>query len=139
MHGAELVSIKDKKLAAAGETISLKKQAQLLDIQLTLKIEGNPESVKLNFGADEVLYDYANKEFPRHNMKVFDKEDGKLEMRIFIDRPTVEVFAEGGSVYYLEGRRVLGELIKDISLVVDGGSATIENMKVYEMKSIWKK
>jgi len=139
LHGAELISIKDKKLAAAGETISLTRQAQLLDIQLTLKIEGNPKTVKLNFGRDEVLYDYANKEFPRHNLKVFDKEDGKLDMRIFVDRPTVEVFAEGGSVYYLEGRRVLGESIKDISLVVDGGSATIENLKAYEMKSIWKK
>jgi hypothetical protein len=30
-------------------------------------------------------------------MKVFDPEDGKLDLRFYLDRAAVEVFAENGS------------------------------------------
>ena len=44
----------------------------------------------------------------RRRMKVFNPEDGKLDLRIYVDRAVVEVFAENGSGSYLEGRKQLG-------------------------------
>ena len=68
---------------------------------------------------------------------MFAPEDGKLDLRIFVDRATVEVFAEGGSVSYLEGRSELGEVIRNLKLSVEDGSATIESLKGFRLKSIW--
>jgi len=137
LRDGELLSIENKKVEAGINTFDLSAPEQLLEIQLSLKLEGDPSIAKLLLGSTEILYDSAKKEFPRHRIKVFDPEDGKLDLRIFVDRATMEVFAEGGSIYYLEGRRELGEVIRNLKLSVEGGSATIESLRAFRLKSIW--
>ena len=69
---------------------------------------------------------------------MFDRDDGRLDLRIYVDRATVEVFAKNGAVYFLEGRKNLGAPIEDLKITIDGGSATIESLKAFRLKSIWK-
>ena len=69
----------------------------------------------------------------------YDKEDGKLDLRIFVDRPTVEIFADHGAVYMLNNRNIQGAPLDQVVLRLKGGSATIESAKAYSLKSIWKK
>jgi sucrose-6-phosphate hydrolase SacC (GH32 family) len=62
--------------------------------------------------------------------------DGKITLRMLVDRPSVEIYANGGRVYMpMQAVRDL----KDPSIQVysKGGKAHIEELTVYEMKSIW--
>jgi len=45
----------------------------------------------------------------------------------------------GGATYKTSARRDMGQPIGTISLTAEGGSMTVESLKVYEMTSAWKK
>ena len=67
---------------------------------------------------------------PRYNVQL---KDGKLQIRLVIDRPMYEVFYNTGEVYALFPKK--GGKIGKITLETTG---TVEEFKVYGMKSIWK-
>ena len=63
-------------------------------------------------------------------------KDGVLTLRLLVDRPSVEIFANGGRVYMpMQAVRDLKD--ESIRLYSKGGNAHIEALTVYEMKSIW--
>ncbi len=98
-----------------------------------------PEQQTLLIFGDVSRYDVTKRTFPDARLTSHDKEDGKLDMRLYIDSATAEVFAEHGSVYFLQPRRVQNEVVKELNLIVEGGTATIENLTAHELKSIWTK
>jgi sucrose-6-phosphate hydrolase SacC (GH32 family) len=63
-------------------------------------------------------------------------ENGRLDLRILVDRASLEVFAGGGRVYlplslvYPEGRQ-------DLSLTASGGSAWLERLELRKLRCIW--
>ncbi|MHC4951590.1 MAG: GH32 C-terminal domain-containing protein, partial [Planctomycetota bacterium] len=62
--------------------------------------------------------------------------DGKIKLRMLVDRPSVEIFANDGRIYMpMQAVRDLDD--KSLEMYVKGGSASIEEMTIYEMKSIW--
>ncbi len=62
--------------------------------------------------------------------------NGKVSFRILVDRTFVEIFANKGRVYMsMQAVRDLDD--KSLDIYVKGGSANIEEMTVYEIKSIW--
>ena len=62
--------------------------------------------------------------------------NGKVSFRILMDRTFVEIFANKGRVYMpMHAVRDLDD--KSLEIYVKGGSASIEKMTIYEMKSIW--
>jgi sucrose-6-phosphate hydrolase SacC (GH32 family) len=62
--------------------------------------------------------------------------NGKVNFRILVDRTFVEIFANKGRVYMpMQAVRDLDD--KSLDIYVKGGSANIEEMTIYEMKSIW--
>jgi len=64
-------------------------------------------------------------------------EDGVITLRILVDRPSVEIFANGGRIYMpMQAVRDLKD--KSLSIYSRGGNAHIEQLTVYEMKSIWR-
>ncbi len=83
-----------------------------------------------------MVYDLANRIFPDARLNSYDPEDGRLDLRVFADSATVEVFGENGAVYFLQPRKVQGESVKELFIQVEGGAATIENLKAYQLKSI---
>jgi len=57
---------------------------------------------------------------------------------VLVDRPMYEVVGGGGACYKTSARRDMGQPIGNISLTAEGGSLTVESLKVYEMTSAWK-
>ncbi len=102
---------------------------------VTVRVEGQ---VMYEFGvllATKIIDDFAKKEFPRQKLSVFEREDGMLDLRIFLDRANIEVFAENGSVCFLEGSKQLGTPIGELKVSVEDGFATIHNWKTFRLKS----
>jgi fructan beta-fructosidase len=61
--------------------------------------------------------------------------DGKISFRILVDRPSVEIFANKGQIYMpMQAVRDLNN--ESLKIYSKGGSAHIEKLTVYEMKSI---
>ena len=143
----ELKALRQGELAAVankpvnGETrIPLTKPQSHLEIELTLQFKDGkkPDRVALSVGNNTIIYDVASKTFPEARLTSYDREDGKLDLRVFVDSATIEVFAEHGAVFYLQPRRIQGETVRELGITVDGGSASVEQLKVYKLKSIWK-
>jgi len=65
-------------------------------------------------------------------------KDGKVTFRVLVDRPMYELIGSGGVCFKTSARRDMGQPISKITLSVDGGSTTVESLKVYEMSSAWK-
>jgi sucrose-6-phosphate hydrolase SacC (GH32 family) len=64
-------------------------------------------------------------------------EDGVITLRILVDRPSVEIFANDGRIYMpMQAVRNLED--KSLRIYSKGGNAHIDRLTVYEMKSIWR-
>jgi len=62
--------------------------------------------------------------------------DGKITLRMLVDGPSVEIYANEGRVYMpMQAVRDLDN--KSLKVYAKGGSAKIEKMTVNEVKSIW--
>jgi sucrose-6-phosphate hydrolase SacC (GH32 family) len=62
--------------------------------------------------------------------------DGKIKLRILADRPSIEIYANKGRVYMpMQAIRDLDN--KSLKIYSKGGNAHIEELTVYEIKSIW--
>ena len=62
--------------------------------------------------------------------------DGKLRLRMLVDRTTLEIFADGGRTsasFYVPPDRSSNPL----GLAVEGGEAAVDTLRVWEMRSIW--
>ena len=63
-------------------------------------------------------------------------EDGVITLRILVDRPSVEIFANGGRIYMpMQAVRDLND--KSLRIYSKGGDAEIQELTVYEMNSVW--
>ena len=62
--------------------------------------------------------------------------DGKIRLRMLVDRPSVEIYANDGLVYMPMGAvRDLNN--KSLKVYAKGGSAHIQKLTVHELKRIW--
>jgi len=117
----------------ATKTLAVK--GQLFDIRVTFE-PGTAKSVELAFGPTRVTYDAK-----RHvlNGMPLKPVDGKIHVRVLVDRPMVEICGNRGRVYRTDARPGAGKEIPAIRLTARGGTATLVEGVVYEMKSIWRK
>ncbi|MHC4133315.1 MAG: GH32 C-terminal domain-containing protein [Planctomycetota bacterium] len=62
--------------------------------------------------------------------------DGKINLRILVDRPSIEIYANKGRIYMpMQAVRDLDN--KSLKIYSKGGNAHIKELTVYEVKSIW--
>jgi fructan beta-fructosidase len=143
LRGEEILSVTKQKLNDGETALKFKRPAELVEIDMVLDYGGGtkPAQIEIEVGESKYTYDLETKELtgPKGKLTAYDKEDGKLDLRIFVDRPTVEIFADHGAVYMLNNRNVQGAPLEQVVLRLKGGSATIETAKAYMLKSIWKK
>jgi len=66
-------------------------------------------------------------------------EGGVATIRIVVDRPMHEIIGAGGASYLTAGGGSGGKPIGTVTVAAEGGTATIESLGIYEMKSGWKK
>ncbi|MCA9771207.1 MAG: glycoside hydrolase family 32 protein [Myxococcales bacterium] len=78
-----------------------------------------------------------NPAFAARHEALMPLRDGLLDLRVFVDWSSVEVFADGGAV-------VLTDLIfpspesRGLELFSEGGAATVVSVEVHEVASIWR-
>lgn len=63
--------------------------------------------------------------------------DGKLNLRILLDRTTIEIFASGG-LTYIPTPVIAKADNRTMSMSVQGSPATFHDLQVFELQSIWQ-
>ncbi|MFY0599329.1 MAG: glycoside hydrolase family 32 protein [Cyclobacteriaceae bacterium] len=136
---SELLSLRRNSKDYSGESLAsgivLKDVRQReLEIELTVKPE-NKELISLKIGDLSISYDDDG-----NKLKVGDKQmpirpAEFLDLRIFVDRMSTEVYAQGGEVYFSNIH-----LMPDnptIHLSSSWTRSELKIFKVHQMKSIW--
>jgi fructan beta-fructosidase len=146
LRKGDLLTVKNKALEVGENTLSFDKTAKLVEVAMTLAYPSGrkPSAIHLQLGHTKILCDLKNNTFHGADGKYdaltsYDKEDGKLDLRIFIDSATVETFAENGAVYFIHNRTDQDAALNDMKIHVEGGEATIQQLTAYELKSIHSK
>ena len=62
--------------------------------------------------------------------------DGKIQLRILVDRVSIEIFANNGRVY-MPMRALPTSAAKGLQVFTKGGTTRINSLKVHKVKSIW--
>jgi len=93
-----------------------------------------PESMEMVF-AKKYLNMPVKHEATKRTMDIL--IDGKIGLEILVDRNSVEIFGNNGSMYMPIGQ-ILPEDNKSIELFTKGGKTRVENVEVCELNSVWK-
>ena len=140
----EIFSAQGKKLGS-NETIGCDTQESLVEVVVSVKTESKKGMIELKFGTTSLYYFIEQKQLGdvaflknlRDKCIVHDKDDGKIDFRLYLDRATWEVFVENGSVYKIGARKDMSAPVGKISIGLTGAEGSVESMKVYKLKSIW--
>lgn len=76
-----------------------------------------------------------SQDFPTVTSAPTFETDGKLSLRIFIDRSSIEVFGNGGKTV-MTNLVFPTEPYSSVSVTAEGGNARIENLKIYPIKEL---
>lgn len=141
LRGEEILSVAKQSINTGDNALKFKQPAELVEIAMTIDYSGGnkPATIEVQLGDGKFTYDLATKELSdsRGKLVSHDKEDGKLDLHFYVDRPTIEVFAEHGAVYLLHNRAQQVVPLDQVVVRLKTGTATIENLKAFRLKSIW--
>lgn len=123
------------RMLAAGENAFAELRGDLLDIELQLQL-GAVQKIEFDFRGDKATWDLPGKKILIGGRNVPVMATGRVNLRILLDRTSVEIFVNGGEVdiaraYFPDSAN------HSLALMADGGGARIERLVVHEMKSIW--
>jgi sucrose-6-phosphate hydrolase SacC (GH32 family) len=107
-----------------------------------LELEISPRDARwlaINLNGISLVYDVACAELVCRSTRLALHADsnGRVSLRLLVDRSTVEVFGESGLVYYPIATP-LSQSRRKISLSAIGGEAEIHHLSFHKMTSIWK-
>ncbi len=128
-------SVEGKELTTDAPAVSVEAKDQHYDIVVTLK-KGTAKKAVLRFGENSTTYDFGTQKLDEMPLRM---TDDRVTIRVLVDRPIFEVIGGGGACFKTAGRRDMGKPLGTISVTTEGGTATVESLKVYEMSSTWKK
>jgi fructan beta-fructosidase len=135
LRGPNPVTIEGLDLTSDEPVVSCEVEDQLFDIEVTLK-QGTAAKAVLKFGGNTATYDFNEQKLDEMPLPMV---DGQVTIRVLIDRPMYELIGGGGACYKTSGRSDMGEDLGTISLTAEGGTLTLESLRIHEMSSIWNK
>ena len=125
-------------LNAGNSTFTKELPGELYDISFTIEKKGKPKTATIKMDKLALTYDFAKERFGKFPAPM---TDGKVTVRILVDRPSLEVFMADGYAYHMEQRRNLsGNVLGKMTISVDapsGSGVSINHLEIYPMKSIW--
>jgi fructan beta-fructosidase len=120
-----------------GQNILTGVKGELFDIDAQFEIGGADEFGFLINGYP-VKYNVDKNELscggPKAKLKPI---DGKIRLRILVDRVSIEVFANDGRVY-MPIRAIPQPDERGLEVFTNGDSTGISSLKIHELKSIWE-
>lgn len=112
-------------------------RGELLEIRATLT-PGKAKTLALNARGASVVYDAPNGELVVNEARAkVPLRNGSLHIAVYVDRTSVEVFADGGLVY-MPVAFIPKAGDASVSVSAAGGEAKVESMEIYELKSAWE-
>jgi sucrose-6-phosphate hydrolase SacC (GH32 family) len=112
-------------------------KGELLDVTADL-ICGDTSQLGFDLRGVEVDYDTQKQELSCKDKKALLKPvNGKIRLRLLVDRTSVDIFAGDGRVYMPMGVIVPAEN-HSIVVFAKGGSARIDALEVRELRSAWQ-
>lgn len=105
----------------------------LFEVDLDVEV-GSASKVSLLFNDVTVSYDAEAQTLQGAPLKPV---EGRIRMHILIDRPSVEIFGNGGRVNIAAALPTPGAAIETMQVAVEGGQASVVSMTVVGLKSVW--
>ena len=134
IYGEEYTWI-DEELAP-GQNILSNVVGDLFDIDAEFDI-GEADEFGFQLNGLPVAYNVESNELYCGNREVeLEPIDGKIRLRILVDRVSIEIFANDGRVYMPIRAIHRGEK-RGIEVFTKGGTTRIRSLKVHKLKSIW--
>jgi len=124
----------DVKLGSEPHTFDV--PGELLDIAATLALSSSSK-IGLRVRGVEIVYDAAKKSITCGATAPLEPIDGRIVIRVLVDRGSVEVFGNHGRVAIEHG--VLVDTNQPaIDVFAHGGKAILSKLVVHTLKSTWK-
>ena len=113
-------------------------RGDLLEIEADIAM-GDAKEISFDLQGTTVVYDAAAQKIScLGNQAPLIAGDGRISLHLFLDRAALDIFGGDGALYMPMARAFSGEN-KTLKLSCRGGSARVVSLKVYELKSIFKK
>jgi fructan beta-fructosidase len=134
----EIETLRGKKRERRGEAlregsaVEVPVSSDLLEIRAEFE-PGAARAVGLAFGGRRVSYDAGKGVLEGMPLK---PADGRIRMRLLVDRPSLEVFGNDGQVCLTTPFRPKGKM-ESVQAWSEGGEAKLLSLEVFELQSIW--
>ena len=125
-----------KDVAVNGEKKLDGVTGDLLDITADVEL-GDAKQVGLIVRGQRIVYDVAKQTLSAIGEAPLTITDGHLKLRVLVDRTSIETFANGGRVS-LTSCVLPTASERGVSIFADGTTAKAHDVKVSELRSIWK-
>ena len=111
-------------------------KGELLDLTAEL-VPGDAAELGFNLRGVTVSYDTQKQELAcKGNKAALKPVDGKIRLRLMVDRTSIDIFGNDGRLYIPMGVIVPQDNLS-LEVCAKGGSAKISSLDVYELKSAW--
>jgi sucrose-6-phosphate hydrolase SacC (GH32 family) len=139
----EIVNLYTKKYSWSdvqlleGENILSAVSGELFDINAEFII-GEGKEFGFVIHGKQIRYNRDNLQLTCGNLIAkLSPVDGKIRMRILVDRVSIEIFANNGRIY-MPVSAIPTQDEKGINVYTSGGNTTASSIKINELRSIWK-
>jgi sucrose-6-phosphate hydrolase SacC (GH32 family) len=109
---------------------------ELFDIRADIEM-GDAAEVGLVVRGETITYDAKSKALTALGRAPLTLTDGRLQLRLLVDRTSIETFADGGRISltscFLPRARENG-----LAVFARGGTARVKSLIVYKLKSSWQ-
>ncbi len=112
-------------------------EGELWDISADIEI-GTALEVGFHVRGIPVSYDVGNATLSCAGCSApVQVREGRLSLRILVDRTSIEVFANGGEVY-MPVRSIPSDQLKTLDVFARAGKARLVGLQVHELRSAWE-
>jgi sucrose-6-phosphate hydrolase SacC (GH32 family) len=98
---------------------------------------GDATKIAFTLRGEPVTYDVKSQELTCHGKRArLNVEDGKIRLRMLVDRNSIDIFGNDGRVYMPMGVAIDANNLS-LELRAEGTGAFVNTLEVSELKSIW--
>lgn len=139
----ELTSLRSKahvveqKIVRVGENPLGDIRGELLDIKADIS-PGSATLITFNLRGIPITYNTQKQTLScAEKIAPLKMAEGKISLRMMVDRTSIDIFGNDGRLYMPMGM-VISSDNRSLAVQVSGGSATINSLEVFELKSAWQ-
>jgi sucrose-6-phosphate hydrolase SacC (GH32 family) len=121
-----------------GQETTIPFDEQIFDAEMTINV-GRSEAITLKIAGQQIEFKPAEKQIVLSNIKApLDLHGKKLQLRILVDRTSIELFAQNGEVQIAKSF-VPNDDNPPRGIITESknGEVVIDSLKVWKMETVW--